>query len=145
MGGLVQEGGACVVVHWWFWDGSVGERCLHCLRRDDNLGDVSVVRWSLRQELKFYVGEVFFSSTPKQVKDSNITFIGQHRIFIPVPHAIYSTQPNQHGPLPHVPRRHGHGRLKLPMPDERTSSPSIPPPPPSTPPSTDLLHTPNPR
>ncbi len=54
-----------------FGMGEVGGRCLHCLRRDDDLGDVCVVRWKLAPGVGNCASEKSaFRSTPKQVHDS---------------------------------------------------------------------------
>lgn len=69
------DAGPCVVVHWWFGDGwvSVGERCLHCLRDDDEevcLNDASV------SDSKSSLSIQFLKLRLKQVNISHIIFTG---------------------------------------------------------------------
>jgi len=125
------------VVHWWS-GGWVRGVCTVCAA-------MMVVRWSLCQELKFCVGEVFFSSTPKQFNDSNITFIGQTPHFHP-PSLTPSTQPSQtnmdHSHMSHGDMDMGGSDSQCQMNVHPPYSPSLPIRLPSRPPSPDLHQPP---
>ncbi len=98
---------------------------MHCLRDDDEVVStmqvVSLLPVSRNLNRSTRVHPIF--EAKKQFKGSNTTSIHQHLTLVPRPsHHPTQPSPNHNGPLPHVPRRYGHGRIRVTMPDERRYS-----------------------